>query len=110
MGVFVWTQERVRIGRGKWAISVRATEVLLYMARNPEGTQQRLINVESNFIQVLCLVGDHFTFNTGKSLTCTNARSHACMHTQKEVTSQTDLYLVSLSSKTYVFEDKMTKY
>ena len=28
----------------------------------------------------------------------------------KEITSQTDLYLVSLSSDTYVFEDKMTKY
>ena len=29
---------------------------------------------------------------------------------QRELTSQTDLYLVILSSKTYVFEDKMTKY
>ena len=29
---------------------------------------------------------------------------------QKEITSQTDLYLVNLSSKTYVFEDKLTKY
>ena len=29
---------------------------------------------------------------------------------QKERNSQTDLYLVILSSKTYVFEDKMTKY
>ena len=28
---------------------------------------------------------------------------------QKEITSQTDWYLVILSSKTYVFEDKMTK-
>ena len=28
----------------------------------------------------------------------------------KEITSRTDKYLVSLSSKTYVFEDKMTKY
>ena len=28
----------------------------------------------------------------------------------KEIISQTDYYLVSLSSKTYVFEDKMTKY
>ena len=32
------------------------------------------------------------------------------MITQKESTSQTDQYLVSLSSKTYVFEDKLTKY
>ena len=30
--------------------------------------------------------------------------------TQKEKISQTDLYLVILSSKTYVFEDEMTKY
>ena len=29
---------------------------------------------------------------------------------QKEITSQTDLYLVIFTSKTYVFEDKMTKY
>ena len=30
--------------------------------------------------------------------------------TLKEINSQTDLYIVSLSSKTYVFEDKLTKY
>ena len=30
--------------------------------------------------------------------------------TLKEIISQIDLYLVKLSSKTYVFEDKMTKY
>ena len=30
--------------------------------------------------------------------------------TLKEIISQTDEYLVILSSKTYVFEDKMTKY
>ena len=30
--------------------------------------------------------------------------------TLKEIISQTDWHLVSLSSKTYVFEDKMTKY
>ena len=30
--------------------------------------------------------------------------------TQKETTSRTDQYPVSLSSKTYVFEDKMTKH
>ena len=29
---------------------------------------------------------------------------------EKEIISQTDLYLISLSSKTYVFEDKMIKY
>ena len=29
--------------------------------------------------------------------------------TQKEIIGQTDLYLVVLSSKTYVFEDKLTK-
>ena len=28
----------------------------------------------------------------------------------KEIINQTDKYLVNLSSKTYVFEDKMTKY
>ena len=28
----------------------------------------------------------------------------------KEITNQTDQYLVNLSSKTYVFEDKMNKY
>ena len=31
-------------------------------------------------------------------------------YTQKEITSQIDYYLVILSSKTHVFEDKMTKY
>ena len=36
---------------------------------------------------------------------CENVRSAL-----KEIMSQIDLYLVSLSSKTYVFEDKMTKY
>ena len=30
--------------------------------------------------------------------------------TLKKIISHTDLYLVSLSSKTYVFEDKMIKY
>ena len=30
--------------------------------------------------------------------------------TLKEITSQSDSYLVILSSKTYVFEDKLTKY
>ena len=30
--------------------------------------------------------------------------------TLKEIISQTDKHLVSLSSKTYVFEAKMTKY
>ena len=30
--------------------------------------------------------------------------------TQKEITSQTDSYLVILSSKTYVFENNLTKY
>ena len=30
--------------------------------------------------------------------------------TQKEITSQTDKHLVILSSKTYGFEDKLTKY
>ena len=30
--------------------------------------------------------------------------------TQQEITSHTDKYLVNLSSKTFVFEDKLTKY
>ena len=30
--------------------------------------------------------------------------------TLKEIISQTDYYKVNLSSKTYIFEDKMTKY
>ena len=30
--------------------------------------------------------------------------------TQEEITSQIGLYLVSLSSKTYVFEDKVTEF
>ena len=34
----------------------------------------------------------------------------AKLNTQKEITSQTDLYLLNLSSKTYVFEEKLTKY
>ena len=33
-----------------------------------------------------------------------------CLYSLKEIISQTDLYLVKLSSKTFVFEDKMTKY
>ena len=32
------------------------------------------------------------------------------VNTQKQVTSKTDLDLIILSSKTYVFEDKLTKY
>ena len=31
-------------------------------------------------------------------------------HTQKDIISQTDQYVVSLSSKTYIFEGKLTKY
>ena len=30
MGIFLWTQKRVRNSRGKRAISVRAIEILLY--------------------------------------------------------------------------------
>ena len=44
--------------------------------------------------------------NTGSS----HREAFKRCHTLKEITSQTDKYLVSLSSKTYVFEDKMTKY
>ena len=33
-----------------------------------------------------------------------------CLPSQKEITSQTDYYLVIMSSKTFVFEDKLTKY
>ena len=32
------------------------------------------------------------------------------LHTLEEIINQTDKCLVSLCSKTYVFEDKMTKY
>ena len=32
------------------------------------------------------------------------------VHAQKEIISQTDQYLVTLSSKKYVFEEKMPKY
>ena len=32
------------------------------------------------------------------------------VHTMKEITTQTDCYLANLSSKTYVFEDKLAKY
>ena len=32
MGFLLGTQERVRKSRGKWAVGVRATEVLLYLA------------------------------------------------------------------------------
>ena len=32
------------------------------------------------------------------------------VHSLKEKTSQTDQYLVNLSSETYVFEDKLTRY
>ena len=33
-----------------------------------------------------------------------------CNYAQKEITSQTDYYLVILSSKTYVSEHDLTKY
>ena len=33
-----------------------------------------------------------------------------CASALKEITSQTDYNIVNLSSKTYVFEDKLTKY
>ena len=39
MGFFQGTQERVRNSRGKRAISVRATEVLLYIETLAEGEQ-----------------------------------------------------------------------
>ena len=32
------------------------------------------------------------------------------LYSLKEIISQTDLYLVKFSSKTFMFEDKMTKY
>ena len=35
---------------------------------------------------------------------------HGMRRALKEIISQIDSYLVSMSSKTYVFEDKMTKY
>ena len=38
------------------------------------------------------------------------AISHRIYYALKEVVSQINQYLVSLSSKTYVFEDNMTKY
>ena len=31
-------------------------------------------------------------------------------HTEEQITSQTDSFIVRLSLKTYVFEDKLTKY
>ena len=33
-----------------------------------------------------------------------------CLRTLKDIISQTDQFLVILSSKPYVFEDKLTKY
>ena len=42
---------------------------------------------------------------------CVNERfERRKVSTLKEITSQTDQHLISLSSKTYVFEDKMIKY
>ena len=47
MGVFLGTQERVRNSRGKRAISVRATEVLLYF-RLSENISRDLTNNNAN--------------------------------------------------------------
>ena len=47
---------------------------------------------------------------------CTHQSVHLVIETirnieaQQAMTGQTDLYLVILSSNTYVFEDKLTKY
>ena len=38
------------------------------------------------------------------------ARDIHCKDTQREMTGRTDRYLVGLSSKIYVFEDRLTRY
>ena len=43
MGFFLGTQERVRNSRGKRAISVRATEVLLYHLKETKRTEDNLM-------------------------------------------------------------------
>ena len=50
-------------------------------------------------------------YNNNNDLCCVSVVSHwnSVDTTQKEITSQTDEYIVILSSKTYVFEDKSTK-
>ena len=40
MDFYQGTQERVRNSRGKWAISIRATEVLLYLNCHNDQTMQ----------------------------------------------------------------------
>ena len=37
------------------------------------------------------------------------ARDICCKDTQREMTGRTDKYLIGLSSKTYVFEDGLTR-
>ena len=49
----------------------------------------------------------YFIEGTGKRI---DVRPTPVVTALKETTSQTDYYLVNLSSKTYVFEDKLTKY
>ena len=48
-GFFLGTQERVRNSRGKRAISVRATEVLLYFTSIYYFKSQCLASLETNF-------------------------------------------------------------
>ena len=45
MGFFLGTQERVQNNRGKRAISVRATEVLLYIGRLKESLTSNIVKL-----------------------------------------------------------------
>ena len=55
---------------------------------------------------------DHYWLNITMLNHLDSILIQCCVHigAQKEITSQTDQYLVILSSKSYVFEDRMTQY
>ena len=56
-----------------------------------------------------CLSIVYFSTKFRENFSCFSRQCKCvCVCAQREITSQSDLYLVILSSKTYVFEDKLT--
>ena len=73
----------------------------LYMVERREYILQHF-DVQIDAYDINCISYRNFKFHT-----CTLEKE---ITTQKEITSQTDKYVVILSSKSYVFEDKLTTY
>ena len=103
--------------RGKRAISVRAIEVLLY-SLNERQIRKPTMWFENPWSR--CGWGErgggggeHYCYATMKLRMWRENlvfQTHNVDASWKEINNHTDQYLVSLSSKTHVFEDKVTKY